>query len=113
MTNQIVGVLLRFREEQIAATGDIEAMYHQVKMAENQRCFLWFLWLNDGNSSKIIVDHLMTAHVFGGISSSSFSIHALKKTAADNIKKYGEEVPSILRQNFYVDDVLKSFQVLR
>ena len=40
MTNQIVGVLLRFRVEQIAATGDIEAMYHQVKMAENQRCFL-------------------------------------------------------------------------
>ena len=43
MTNQIVGVLLRFREEQIAVTADIEAMYHQVEVPENQRCFLQFL----------------------------------------------------------------------
>ena len=50
----------------------------------------------------------MTAHVFGGISSPSCSNYSLKKTAADNLKKYGEEVSSILRQNFYVD-ILKSF----
>ena len=32
LTNQIVGVLLRLREEPIAVTGDIEAMFHQVKV---------------------------------------------------------------------------------
>ena len=71
LTNQIVGVLLQFREEQIAVTGDIEAMHHQVKVPENQRCFLWFLWWKDSNSSKVIDDHKMTAHAFGGISSPS------------------------------------------
>ena len=50
----------------------------------------------------------MTAHVFGGISSPSCSNFALKKTAADNVNKYGGEVSSILRRNFYVD-MLKSF----
>ena len=30
LTNQIAGVFLRFREEQIGVTGDTEAMYHQV-----------------------------------------------------------------------------------
>ena len=44
LTNQIVGVLLQFRKRQIAVTGYIEAMYHQVKVAQNQRCFLRFLW---------------------------------------------------------------------
>ena len=44
----------------------------------------------------------MTARVLGGISSSYCSNNALKKAAADNIKKYREEVSSILRQNFYV-----------
>ena len=44
LTNQIVGVLLQFRKGQIAVTGYIEAMYHQVKVAQNQRCFLRFLW---------------------------------------------------------------------
>ena len=67
LTNQIVGVLLHFREEQIAVTGDIEAMYHQMKVPENQRCFLQFLWWKDSNSSKVIVDHEMTTHVFGGM----------------------------------------------
>ena len=44
LTNQIVAVLLRFREEQIAVNGDVEAIYHQVKVAGNQRSFLPFLW---------------------------------------------------------------------
>ena len=44
MTKQIVGVLsLRFRKESIPVT-DIEAIYHQVTVPENQRCFLSFLW---------------------------------------------------------------------
>ena len=43
----------------------------------------------------------MTAYVFGGISSTSCPNCALKKTAADNV--------NILRLNFYVDDLLKSF----
>ena len=37
LTNQLVGVLLLLKEEQIAVTGDTEAMYHQVKVPENQR----------------------------------------------------------------------------
>ena len=110
LTNEIVGVLLRFREEQNGVTSDIEVMYHQVKVPENQRCFLRFFWWKDSDSSKVTVDHEMTAHVFDGISSPSCSNYALKKIAADNIKKYGEEVSSILRRNFYVDDMLKSFQ---
>ena len=40
LTNQIVGVLLRLREEPIAVTGDIEAMFHQVKVPEKQRNYL-------------------------------------------------------------------------
>ena len=34
---------------------------------------------------------------------------ALKKTASDNLKSFGEDVASIFWQNFYVDDMLKSF----
>ena len=84
-------------------------MYHQVKVLENQRCFLQFLWWKGSNSSKVIVDDEMTAYVFGGISLPSCSKFAPKKTAADNAKKYGEEVSSILRRNFYANDMLESF----
>ena len=35
LTNQIVGVLLRFREDQIAVMEDVEGMFHQVKVPKD------------------------------------------------------------------------------
>ena len=40
LANQMVGVVLRFREEPMAVTGDIEAKYHQVSIPVEQRSFL-------------------------------------------------------------------------
>ena len=109
LTNQIVGVFLSFREESISLTGDIEAMFHQVRVPEQQRNYIRFLWWEDSDLDKDVVDHEMTAHVLGGMSSPSCPNYALKKTATDKLKRYGEDVPIILRRNFYVDDILKSF----
>ena len=54
----------------------------------------------------------MTAHVFGGVSSPSCSIFTLRKTASDNRDEYASDATKILERNFYVDDVLKSFQTV-
>ena len=43
LTNDPLGVLLRFREEKVAFMADIEAMFYQVKVPENQRGFFQFL----------------------------------------------------------------------
>ena len=42
LANQIVDVLLRFREEPVAVTSDIEALYYQIKIPVKQRSFLRF-----------------------------------------------------------------------
>ena len=96
-------------EEPITVTGDIEATFHQVNVPEKQRNYLRFLWWKDSHLCKDVVDHEMAAHVFGGVSSSSFSNYTLKKTASNNLKKYVENVAIILRKNLYVDDMLKGF----
>ena len=44
LTNQVVGVLTRFREEHITYMANKEAMFHQVRVPENQRRLLRFLW---------------------------------------------------------------------
>ena len=44
LANQIFRVLLRFREEQVAVMGNIEIMFHQVKVLKDQCSFLKFLW---------------------------------------------------------------------
>ena len=49
LTNQIVGVLSRFQENEIALMADIESMFYQVQVSEEHRRFLKFLWWKDGN----------------------------------------------------------------
>ena len=65
-TNQITGVLLKFRKEHTGVMGDIEPMFHQVKVPDTQCSFLKFLPWEDSDASKKIIDYEMTAHVFGG-----------------------------------------------
>ena len=72
VVNQIAGALLRFREKQVAVMGDIEAMFHEVKVPDDQCSFRRFLWWEDCDTKKEIIDQKMTAHVFGGASSPSF-----------------------------------------
>jgi len=50
----------------------------------------------------------MTVHLFGATSSHSCANFALRKTASDNEQRFGIEAAETLRQNFYVDDLLKS-----
>ena len=91
LAKQTVGVLLRFREEPVAVIGDIEAMCNQVNIPVKQINFIWFLWWINSDTQNEVVDHDVTAHVFGCIYSPSCWNYALKKTAVGNVKKYGNK----------------------
>ena len=83
LTNNLLGVLLRFRQESIAITGDIEKMFYQVKVPPSHRNFLRFFWLSDDLYSKP-VEYRLTVHVFGAKSSPSVANFALRQTVHDN-----------------------------
>ena len=83
-------------------------MFHQVKVPDTQCNFLKFLWWEDSDTSKDIIDYEMTA-VSGRSSPPSCSNFALRKTAMDSEELYGKDVATIFERNFYVDDMLKSF----
>ena len=44
LTNNLLGVLLRFRHNPVALVGDIEQMFHSFKVKKESRNFLRFLW---------------------------------------------------------------------
>ena len=50
MTSSLVGVLPRFLEDHVAihVIEDVESMFSQVKVIENDRDLLRFLWWPDG-----------------------------------------------------------------
>ncbi|XP_071085478.1 uncharacterized protein [Haliotis cracherodii] len=108
LTNTLMGVLLRFREKRIAIAGDIESMYHRVKVADQHRNALRFLWWKNGELGGDIEVFRMTSHLFGGIWSSSCANYALRKTAADNADDFDKDTIQTVTDNFYVDDCLKS-----
>ena len=108
LTNQLVGILTRFREEQLAFIADVEAMFHQARIPEDQRSLLRSLWWKNEDIRHPINDHEICVNLFRGISSPSCSNYALKRTSVDNEKKIGSDTARTLRRNLYFDDMLKS-----
>ena len=108
LTSSLVGVLMRFRQEQVAIMADIKAMFHQVKVAEEHRDYLRFLWWPQGNLEQDLLEHRMTVHLFGAVSSPSVACLALRKTAENNQANFPKEVIETFNRNFYMDDLLKS-----
>ena len=108
LTNCLVGVLTRFRQEPIAFIGDIKAMFHQVRVPKYHRDFLCFSWWPDGDLLRDLEEYQMNVHLFGTVSSPSCSNFALRRAADDAENHVGRETAYVLRKNFYVDDCLRS-----
>ena len=87
LTNQIVGVIIRFREEPVVLMGDIESMFHQVLVPEYDRSLLRLLWLASHDIRGTVEDFGMKVHVFGATSSPTCCNYTLNRTAVDKGKK--------------------------
>ena len=99
LTNNLVGVLIRFREEPIAIMADIEGMFHQVRVSPKDCDALRFLWWPENDFNKDPEDYKMLVHLFGATSSPSCANFGLKQTADDNQEMFSEEAVRTLRRN--------------
>ena len=83
-------------------------MFHQVKVNENHRNLLRFLWWKDGDLSRPPTEYRMAVHLFGATSSPGCANYALRHLADQYEEEYGTAAAKFVKQNFYVDDGLKS-----
>ena len=90
--------------------GDIEGMFHQVGVAEQDRDLLRFLWWKDGNLTTEPAEYRITVHLFGATSSPACANYALKMAANENEKDLGSEAANFIHRDFYVDDGLTSVE---
>ena len=105
----LVGVLIRSREERIALVGDIEAMFHQVKVDSAHADALRFLWWKYGKLNEEPVIYQILVHLFGAPSSPSCANFCLRHTANEFGHLYHPTISKVVHRNFYVDDCLISF----
>ena len=108
LTNSLLGVLTRFRQDHVAVMAETQEMFHQVRVPECDRSFLRFLWWPNGDLSRGVIEYQMTVHLFGAVSSPACSNYALRKTADDNAQHFSSSLMNTIKRNFYVDDCLKS-----
>nr|XP_034320016.1 uncharacterized protein LOC105322041 [Crassostrea gigas] len=104
LCNSLLGVLLRFRREKIAVTMDVEQMFHNFKVPEDQRRYLRFLWHMDSDLDQPLVDFQMMVHVFGNSPSLAVATFGLRRA----VEGSPEDVRDLVCNNFYVDDGLLS-----
>ena len=110
LLNNLVGVLLRFRKYEFAIAGDVEAMFHQVKLRPEDCDKVRFLWKEDIHNEGEPDHFQMLVHIFGAKCSPCCASFALRKTAEDNESQFNKEVVQTVIRNFYMDDLLKSFK---
>ncbi|XP_075248317.1 uncharacterized protein LOC142341284 [Convolutriloba macropyga] len=105
LLQSLVGLILRFREHQIALSADLEAMFLQIGVpSADSRC-LRFLWRDNPEQRIEVYDY--SRHVFGAKSSPTCAIYALHQVAKDNANN-DENLVRTVQRNFYMDDFLKS-----
>ena len=80
LLNNLIGILLRFREGLVAVTGDIKKIYHIVKIGILDQHTHRFLW-QDCETQRTPDTYVMTSVSFGDRPAGNIAITALRKTA--------------------------------
>ncbi|XP_026051006.1 uncharacterized protein LOC113037895 [Carassius auratus] len=111
MINNLTGVLVRFRRHPIAVICDIEKMFHQFHVQENDRDYLRFLWWKNGDTNSALQDYRMKVHLFGAVSSPGCANYGLRYLASEHSQSYPLAAQFILR-DFYVDDGVTSVETV-
>ena len=88
--------------------GDVQSMFHQVSVPEEDRDLLRFLWWPKGDFTKKLEEYRMTVYLFGAASSPSCANFAMRRNAEDHKHEFSPDVANTILGNFYVDDCLKS-----
>lgn len=108
LLQSLFGVLLRFRQFPVAVMADIKEMFLQIKMKEEDRDSLRFLWRGDQRTGTP-KEYRMTSVIFGATCSPSSAIFIKNKNAAEFKEEYPDAAEAI-EKNHYMDDYLQSFE---
>ena len=103
----MIGTIFRLREGPVALTADIESMFLQVQVPEQDRSCLRFLLRPKTNEPVQIYEY--QCHLSGAKSSPTCASHALKRVGPDNEKEYPIAAKAT-QTNFYMDNFIKSVE---
>ncbi|XP_054277733.1 uncharacterized protein LOC128996429 [Macrosteles quadrilineatus] len=105
LLNPLPAVLLKFRLRKFAIAGDIQEMFHQVRIRKEDVDSQRFLWREDPNNEPDT--YIMEAMIFGSTCSPSTALYVVNSNAKRFLQIYPEASKAILCSE-YMDDLLDS-----
>ncbi|KAL9955853.1 hypothetical protein ACROYT_G037242 [Oculina patagonica] len=106
LLNSLLGILIRFRENETAFIGDIKKMYHTVRTGVIEQHTHRFLWRNM-DVTREPDTYVIQRVSFGDKPSGTIATVALRKTAEMAKDKY-PQASNLLINNTYMDDIINS-----
>ena len=103
----LLGVLLRFREHEVAISGDIKSMFHQVRLLTRDKPLLRFLW-RDMMKDTLPSVYEWQVLPFGTTCSPCCATFALQRHVESQTQP-SDPVRQSVERAFYVDNCLQSF----
>ena len=104
--NSLIGILIRFRENEVAFIGDVRKMYHTVYVKEIEQHTHRFLWRNM-NVARNPDTYVIQRVSYGDKPSGGIATVALRKTAEFGQNEF-PEATKIIKENSYMDDIIDS-----
>lgn len=101
--SDIWSVLMRFLCKRVAIIADIEKMYRQIWVHKDDRKFQQIFWRS--SESARIERYQLNTVTFGTASAPYLAIRSLHYIA-DNIAPEQPHIANIIKENFYVDDLM-------
>ena len=103
LLNELLGILMRFRQEQFAFIGDISKMFHSIEIPVHDQMTHLFFW-RDMQLNKNPETFAMTALNMGDKPASAIAQTALRMTAEEAAEEFPEASEMIMK-NSYMDDI--------
>ncbi|XP_057671148.1 uncharacterized protein LOC130902885 [Diorhabda carinulata] len=99
----LFAIIIRFRQHNVAMVADIEKMYRQVEIVEEQRDLQRIMWRSDPNLPLEV--YTLNTVTYGTAPASFIAIRCLHQLALENSKKY-PVTSQVITRDFYVDDLI-------
>ncbi|KAJ0171004.1 hypothetical protein K1T71_013203 [Dendrolimus kikuchii] len=109
LLTSLYGIMLRFRENKIAVTGDIRDMFLRIKIIPEDQHALRFLWKRPGGSQGDVKTYSMSSLIFGANCSPFIAQFIKNKNAKLYESSKPRAVQAICKQH-YADDYIDSLE---
>lgn len=106
LLEEIWAVLIRWRLGKIAITSDIEKMYRQFWVHPSDAKFQQILWRSEPHMPLKLYE--LKTVTFGTAAAPFLAIRCLHYIA-DSVNETHPQISTLIKRNFYVDDLLSSF----